>query len=436
MGKSWQKRDRTARLLKLQIVLWQHPHGLEIKKLAEICDISVRTVYRDLEVLETELGVPIWEEGTKRGVSEGYFLPPITLSLGEATYVFLAARMMQKYFHYFNPNIASMFAKLNAIVPDPLRQQVWNIIAFMQKQPKNERKISNLSKLVEAWLSQHQVIILYQELSTADPVEFLIDPYFIEPVPRGYSYYIIAYCHAKGSIQTFKIDRIVGDVVVCPDTFKIPSDFNAVDYLGSAWGTYLDADVQIVKLKFDPEISKAVMETTWHPSQINEFLPDGSLLMTFTIRVTFDFRDWTLSWGDRVEVLEPESLRTEIIRTSKSLVKMYSNEKKPGGALSDEEQARTSKSYPGELTDEQWKQIESILPSPAPTGRPRIDNRKTINGILWILKNRAAWSNLPRAYGAPATGHSRFQSWKQSGDWDKIEKIILSDKYPVTLKKN
>ncbi len=142
----------------------------------------------------------------------------------------------------------------------------------------------------------------------------------------------------------------MGDVVVCEETFKIPSDFNAVDYLGSAWGTYLDADVETVKLKFDPKISKAVTETIWHPSQKNEFQPDGSLIMTFTIRVTLDFRDWVMGWGDKVKVLEPESLRSEIIKISKSLVKMYRDEKKPKDLFFDERITPMSKAYPSELT--------------------------------------------------------------------------------------
>ena len=96
------KKDRTARLLRLQILMWQHRNGIKISRLAQICSVSVRTIYRDLKTLESELKVPIWEEGAKRGVSEGYFLPPISFSIEEATIIFLSARMLQNYFQNYN----------------------------------------------------------------------------------------------------------------------------------------------------------------------------------------------------------------------------------------------------------------------------------------------------------------------------------------------
>src|SRR5512139_4142563 len=83
------KRDRTARLLKLQVLLWQNPSGLEIQEIARRCATSKRTAYRDLEALETELVVPIWQEGRKRGIAEGCFLPPVTFTQAEAVSVFL-----------------------------------------------------------------------------------------------------------------------------------------------------------------------------------------------------------------------------------------------------------------------------------------------------------------------------------------------------------
>jgi predicted DNA-binding transcriptional regulator YafY len=55
MSKKDQKRDRTARLLRLQILLWQHPSGLDMEEMARKCLISKRTAYRDLKALEAEL---------------------------------------------------------------------------------------------------------------------------------------------------------------------------------------------------------------------------------------------------------------------------------------------------------------------------------------------------------------------------------------------
>ena len=76
-----------------------------------------------------------------------------------------------------------------------------------------------------------------------------------------------------------------------------------------------------------------------------------------------------------------------------------------------------------ELTDKQWNMIESHLPPPARTGRPRSDDRTTINGIIYVLIAGCRWSEMPKRYGPKSTAHRRLQTWQQKGIW----KNILSD---------
>ena len=77
MARSYGKKDRTARLLKLQMLLSEHPHGLTPAQMAAECSVSKRTMYRDINTLERELDVPLWAYRGVYGVSEGYFLSPI-----------------------------------------------------------------------------------------------------------------------------------------------------------------------------------------------------------------------------------------------------------------------------------------------------------------------------------------------------------------------
>jgi predicted DNA-binding transcriptional regulator YafY len=324
MDNKARKRDRTARLLRLQLLLWQHPEGLEIDEIAQRCSVSPRTAYRDLEALESELGVPIWEEGNKRGVEEGYFLPPVTLTLDETMNIFLAARLLQNYSHLYNPSIASTFMKLSVILPKTLRKQIQDTIEYIEKQPKNERKINNFDKLTRAWISNHSVKICYQDLFQEESEVFTIEPYSIEPAVWGRSSYVIAYCREKSSICTFKIDHILGDVNILDKTYEIPSTFNAIDFLGSAWGIYTNEELITVRLKFNKRVSKAIIETTWHTSQKTEIQNDGSIIMMLRVRNTIDFRGWILGWGDNAEVLEPLPLRKQILDTFKSAQKIYS----------------------------------------------------------------------------------------------------------------
>lgn len=74
-----------------------------------------------------------------------------------------------------------------------------------------------------------------------------------------------------------------------------------------------------------------------------------------------------------------------------------------------------------ELTDEQWQQLEPLLPAQKPkTGRPNLEHRSVINGILWILKTGAPWRDLPERYGKWQTVASRFYRWQQNGVWEGI----------------
>ena len=319
------KKDRTARLLKLQILLWQNPQGLTIEDLASRCSISKRTIYRDLRALESELEVPIWEDKDKRGIVEGYYLPPIRFALSEANNIFVAARLMQQFSPAYDSNIISTLMKLNTIVPPPLRKQICNTLDFMERQPRDSRIVYNFNKLVQAWLSQHKVRITYQNLvDEEDPVERIIEPYFIEPSMIGSTSYVIAYCHHKKTICAFAISYIIGNVIIEPDTFEIPEDFNAIDYLNTAWGIYSEnKGIETVKLLFKPKISTSILNIRLHSSQKTEVQRDGSVIMTLKVRDTIQFFGWILAWRDKVEVLEPESLRNEICVVAKSLLNKY-----------------------------------------------------------------------------------------------------------------
>ena len=150
MSKVYGRRDRTARLLKLQMLLWQNPNGLLIEEIAQKCFTSRKTVYRDLKALETELEVPIWEKGSRRGIVDGYFLPPIHFTQREAINIFLALRLVERYSLIYNPSVASMFLKLNSVVSQPLRTYIQDALNYLENKPRNEININNLNKLAEA----------------------------------------------------------------------------------------------------------------------------------------------------------------------------------------------------------------------------------------------------------------------------------------------
>jgi transposase len=86
---------------------------------------------------------------------------------------------------------------------------------------------------------------------------------------------------------------------------------------------------------------------------------------------------------------------------------------------------RDSSTQPGsrimryELTDFEWAAIRSFLPN-KPRGIPRVDDRRVLNGIFWVLRSGAPWRDLPEAYGPRTTCYNRFVRWRQAGVWDRI----------------
>ncbi len=82
-----------------------------------------------------------------------------------------------------------------------------------------------------------------------------------------------------------------------------------------------------------------------------------------------------------------------------------------------------------ELTDEQWKLIGPHLPPPARTGRPRNDDRKTVNGIIYVLTTGCRWMDMPTKYGSHKSVWERHKNWSGDGTWKRIMDALVAKGY-------
>ena len=74
-----------------------------------------------------------------------------------------------------------------------------------------------------------------------------------------------------------------------------------------------------------------------------------------------------------------------------------------------------------ELTDEQFAKLAPLLPAQKPaTGRPNLDHRAVLNGILWRLATGVPRRDLPARYGNWQTVYSRFRRWRRAGVWARV----------------
>jgi transposase len=69
--------------------------------------------------------------------------------------------------------------------------------------------------------------------------------------------------------------------------------------------------------------------------------------------------------------------------------------------------------------------IQPLLPN-KPRGVARVDDRRVLNGIFWVLRAGAPWRDLPERYGPRTTCYNRFVRWRKAGVWDRLMDAITA----------
>ena len=78
-----------------------------------------------------------------------------------------------------------------------------------------------------------------------------------------------------------------------------------------------------------------------------------------------------------------------------------------------------------ELSDNEWTIIRVMLPN-KPRGVARVDDRRVLNGIFWVLRSGAPWRDLPEVYGPRTTCYNRFVRWRRAGIWASIMNALTA----------
>ncbi len=311
-GAKW---DRAARYLKVAMILHEHPQGIAVQSIADLIGVSKRTVYRDLNAMTMDAEVPIWESGSKYGLEAGAFLPPLALTLHEATTLFLAARMLAKASDEHDTELIGAFVKLAQILPPVLAEHIQETVdAFSTATERNENFTRVFRILAEAW-AQRRVVEIEYDSAVYDPSKGArktrVHPLAIEPSALTHALYLMGWDESRKANRTFKVERILS-ASLTPDTFEPVAGATTARDLLRAWDVIADEEPVSVVIRFSVAVAKRAAETRWHPSQELEKQPDGTLIWRGLVSGMREIRIWILGWGADAEVLEPPELRAEI----------------------------------------------------------------------------------------------------------------------------
>jgi len=310
-GAKW---DRAARYLQIAMQLHGHPDGISAQAIAERIGVSKRTVYRDLQAMDRDAALPIWQDKGRWGLDAGAFLPPLALTRDEAMTFFLAARLLARASDERDTELIGAFVKLANILPPVLAGHLRATVDTYATTARNERFTRIFRVLTQAWAERRVVEIEYGPGvydQAKGPQRRRVRPLAIEPSALTRAIYLIGFDEQRQARRTFKVERIL-EASLTPETFDEDAGATFAAELLRAWDVITDQPIERVVVRFSPEVAQRVGETTWHPSQETSLGPDGWLTWSARVAGLQEVRLWILGWGGDAEVVEPAALRERV----------------------------------------------------------------------------------------------------------------------------
>jgi proteasome accessory factor B len=317
---------RIIRLLKLLQML-QSGTGQNAKGLARACEVSRRTVFRDIESLRLA-GVPIHFEHARESYSipSSFFLPPTNFTAAEALSVIAMTTQMgrRNQLSFYEPAHTAAI-KLERSLPPKLREELRRMTQAIRIQlPHVNRHLGKetiYQQLVDASAARQVVRIVYDSLTEWDRITTRLRPYHL--LFSHHSWYVIGRSSMHREVRTFKLSRIA-TLEKTDERFRLPSKFSVERYLGNAWHLIPEPGPDLsVWLRFKPLVAQNVSEVHWHKTQQIQFLEDGSLDFRATVSGINEISWWILGYGDQVEVKQPTRLRRLVAQRARNVIKMY-----------------------------------------------------------------------------------------------------------------
>jgi len=298
--------NRIDRLFAILLLL-QHQHPQRAMDLANLFEVTERTIYRDMQAL-MEMGVPLVSiPGVGYDLLDTFRLPPVMLTEAEATALFLGGQMLITYSAgNITAEATAALQKLMAILPDDTRtrlEQLANLIEFFPLHGRLDWDTPHLTIVLNA-IEQQQVIRLsYRAYQQTETTTRNVEPHFLT-FSQG-AWYLNGYCRLRQAIRSFRLNRIT-DLTVTPETFTPRM-------------VYAPPRQPItIRIQFAARTLPYVREKQHYAFERET--EDG--IMIYQVDSLDEIKQWVFGFGVQANVLEPPALRQWILDEAKSLIKL------------------------------------------------------------------------------------------------------------------
>ena len=204
------------------------------------------------------------------------------------------------------------------LAPDTLRRAEPDIEALMQAEgmamhpgPRQRLDRDMLGCIREAILAERKLSVRYQQAGSGAPMARTLCPY---GVLYGRRAYLVAHAAQGKDMRLWRLDRL-SQLEISPETFK-PQPFDLAAYAGQSFGVFQEEPEEVV-LRFSPEAAEDAAAWRFHPSQITEQQPDGSLIVRLTCGGMLELSWHLFTWGNTVEIIAPKRLKAMLPARSK-----------------------------------------------------------------------------------------------------------------------
>ena len=315
---------RASRLVSILLLL-QASGRLTAAQLADELEVSVRTIYRDVESLHTA-GIPLYGDAGHRGgyqLLDGYRTRLTGLSQDEAKALSLAGLPGPAAELGLGSVLAAAQLKLRAALPPALADQVGQVQSRFHLDSATwygtTDDVPFLPAVAAAVWRGRVLSVRYRRWKEPTDVDRRLEPYGV--VLKAGRWYMVA---GPGSPRTYRIDQIL-DLTELADEFSIPPGFDLTDYWQRYKAEFLD---RLYRAEATVRLSPAALPRLSGPeteavARTGSVGADGWTRAVLPIESTeFALRQF-LAFGPEIEVLDPPELRTQLAAAIHATAALY-----------------------------------------------------------------------------------------------------------------